>query len=98
MVGIRHGVGVANGEGRNRTGDTTIFSRVLYQLSYLAARPDGSETRSRPQRAHRGPREDSARRADRPSPATSLEKPYDETAALRGVSSGATLTWGEALR
>ena len=24
------------GEGRNRTGDTTIFSRVLYQLSYLA--------------------------------------------------------------
>ena len=27
---------VLNGEGRNRTGDTTIFSRVLYQLSYLA--------------------------------------------------------------
>ncbi len=27
-----------DGEGRNRTGDTTIFSRVLYQLSYLAAR------------------------------------------------------------
>jgi hypothetical protein len=26
-----------NGEGQNRTGDTTIFSRVLYQLSYLAA-------------------------------------------------------------
>jgi hypothetical protein len=26
-----------NGEGRNRTGDTTVFSRVLYQLSYLAA-------------------------------------------------------------
>jgi hypothetical protein len=25
-----------NGEGRDRTGDTTIFSRVLYQLSYLA--------------------------------------------------------------
>ena len=25
-----------DGEGRNRTGDTTIFSRVLYQLSYLA--------------------------------------------------------------
>ena len=35
----RHaGAGAANGEGRNRTGDTTIFSRVLYQLSYLAAR------------------------------------------------------------
>jgi hypothetical protein len=26
----------ASGEGRIRTGDTTIFSRVLYQLSYLA--------------------------------------------------------------
>jgi hypothetical protein len=25
-----------DGEGRNRTADTTIFSRVLYQLSYLA--------------------------------------------------------------
>jgi hypothetical protein len=25
-----------SGEGRNRTGDTAIFSRVLYQLSYLA--------------------------------------------------------------
>jgi hypothetical protein len=32
-----------DGEGRNRTGDTTIFSRVLYQLSYLARKPsDGS--------------------------------------------------------
>ena len=27
---------VTYGEGRDRTGDTTIFSRVLYQLSYLA--------------------------------------------------------------
>jgi hypothetical protein len=27
-----------SGEGRNRTGDTTVFSRVLYQLSYLASR------------------------------------------------------------
>ena len=25
-----------SGETRTRTGDTTIFSRVLYQLSYLA--------------------------------------------------------------
>ena len=33
-----------NGEGRNRTGDTTIFSRVLYQLSYLAV----AEARSGP--------------------------------------------------
>ena len=29
--------GFFNGETRTRTGDTTIFSRVLYQLSYLAA-------------------------------------------------------------
>src|SRR6266550_111414 len=29
---------IASGEGRNRTGDTTVFSRVLYQLSYLARR------------------------------------------------------------
>jgi hypothetical protein len=28
--------GIADGETRTRTGDTTIFSRVLYQLSYLA--------------------------------------------------------------
>ena len=27
-----------SGDGRNRTGDTTVFSRVLYQLSYLARR------------------------------------------------------------
>jgi hypothetical protein len=27
-----------DGEGQNRTADTTIFSRVLYQLSYLAGR------------------------------------------------------------
>ena len=27
---------IGDGEGRNRTGDTTVFSRVLYQLSYLA--------------------------------------------------------------
>jgi hypothetical protein len=32
--------GVGSGEGRNRTGDTTVFSRVLYQLSYLAERPE----------------------------------------------------------
>lgn len=25
-----------DGEGQNRTADTAIFSRVLYQLSYLA--------------------------------------------------------------
>jgi hypothetical protein len=30
-----------DGEGRNRTADTTIFSRVLYQLSYLAVAGKG---------------------------------------------------------
>src|SRR5437588_12496002 len=34
----------ANGEGRNRTGDTTVFSRVLYQLSYLARAGKSSHT------------------------------------------------------
>jgi hypothetical protein len=28
--------GSINGQGRNRTADTAVFSRVLYQLSYLA--------------------------------------------------------------
>ena len=43
-----------SGEGRNRTGDTTVFSRVLYQLSYLAraarslARLDSCFGRSEP--------------------------------------------------
>jgi hypothetical protein len=27
---------MSSGQGRSRTADTTIFSRVLYQLSYLA--------------------------------------------------------------
>jgi len=30
--------GKDGGQGQNRTGDTTIFSRMLYQLSYLATR------------------------------------------------------------
>jgi lactoylglutathione lyase len=43
-----------DGEGRNRTGDTTIFSRVLYRLSYLAADGDGSGRGDRPA-DHAGP-------------------------------------------
>ena len=35
---------LVDGETRNRTGDTTIFSRVLYQLSYLALRRDPSDS------------------------------------------------------
>src|SRR3954470_17023081 len=41
----------ASGEGRDRTSDTAIFSRVLYQLSYLAAAASvsqGLRTRKRP--------------------------------------------------
>ena len=33
--------GLQDGETRTRTGDTTIFSRVLYQLSYLASALEG---------------------------------------------------------
>ena len=45
MTSLPGGKERPSGETRNRTGDTTIFSRVLYQLSYLA---DGLNlTRSR---------------------------------------------------
>ena len=37
-----------DGEGGNRTRDTTIFSRVLYQLSYLAAVGKASGGRGNP--------------------------------------------------
>ncbi len=41
------------GQGGNRTPDTTIFSRVLYQLSYLAPAP-APPTKSRPAQAAGG--------------------------------------------
>src|SRR3712207_8524747 len=37
----------AGGQGGNRTPDTTIFSRVLYQLSYLRSEEHTSELQSR---------------------------------------------------
>jgi hypothetical protein len=37
LVALLTNANGCDGEGRNRTGDTTVFSRVLYQLSYLAA-------------------------------------------------------------
>ena len=46
---FRH-FGAAGAEGQNRTDDTTIFSRVLYQLSYLGRefyRTDGAAFLSR---------------------------------------------------
>jgi hypothetical protein len=50
------------GQGRSRTADTTIFSRVLYQLSYLASsagvpasRPSATPVQAvRPRRALKG--------------------------------------------
>jgi hypothetical protein len=36
MPGAKRRMFDGDGEGRNRTGDTTVFSRVLYRLSYLA--------------------------------------------------------------
>ena len=60
-AGVRTGLmapgrGRPDGETRTRTGDTTIFSRVLYQLSYLAVparcyRLAGGRTGSRPSRS-----------------------------------------------
>jgi hypothetical protein len=38
----------AHGQGRDRTADTTIFSRVLYQLSYLASVLPGRATKPPP--------------------------------------------------
>jgi hypothetical protein len=34
---------LSGGEGQNRTVDTTIFSRMLYQLSYLATSKIGAQ-------------------------------------------------------
>src|SRR6476619_1454885 len=58
----RPGRGSRSGETRTRTGDTTIFSRVLYQLSYLAAGVDASRRRVRSRRAATGPGRHAARR------------------------------------
>ena len=39
------GGALGDGEGRNRTGDTTVFSRVLYRLSYLARTAQSSRAK-----------------------------------------------------
>ena len=44
---------LCDGEGRNRTGDTTIFSRVLYQLSYLAGCRVAARAKASDRRAER---------------------------------------------
>ena len=76
--------GKNDGEGRNRTGDTTIFSRVLYQLSYLAVwQPvDGS---GRPQQAA-----EAVRRGRRPIPGTQTRlrtRTLEKATLLRPVRS-----------
>ena len=43
------GLAVVCAESQNRTGDTAIFSRVLYQLSYLGWRVDCTEAREESQ-------------------------------------------------
>jgi hypothetical protein len=35
VVGVRSGIGINGAEDWNRTSDTSIFSAVLYRLSYL---------------------------------------------------------------
>ena len=58
----------SSGEGRNRTGDTTVFSRVLYQLSYLAAASKCSLTgRARRKLATGGSHRRGARPRSRPA-------------------------------
>ena len=42
---VRGGVGLSGGQGRDRTGDTRIFSPLLYQLSYLATIVQGLDGR-----------------------------------------------------
>jgi hypothetical protein len=44
MGGLSRVRRVPGGEGQNRTVDTTIFSRVLYLLSYLAGSRQDSKT------------------------------------------------------
>ena len=51
-------LGAPDGETRTRTGDTTIFSRVLYQLSYLAAGQKASGS------SHEGATDDDAARVE----------------------------------
>src|SRR5262245_50769728 len=54
-----------DGEGRNRTGDTTVFSRVLYQLSYLAEPSPRSVARRRSDARARSVPGRQAKRPDR---------------------------------
>ena len=67
----RAGASGRSGEGRTRTGDTPVFSRVLYQLSYLAA--GGAQSSPRACEEPRGGRR--ACRRDPPSAAPRRRPP-----------------------
>ena len=74
----RYRAKLGDGETRTRTGDTTIFSRVLYQLSYLAAAKRISPWLGRPTSVYTpaqvrslGSGSTSSRRPSRSKPATS---------------------------
>ena len=45
-------MGAKSAEGRNRTGDTMIFSHVLYRLSYLGTSRYSSHLRQPPSQGH----------------------------------------------
>lgn len=52
---MQHLAGLGGGaQGRNRTTDTAIFSRMLYQLSYLGAGP-AQKDRSARRGRYKGP-------------------------------------------
>jgi hypothetical protein len=77
----------SDGQTQIRTGDTTIFSRVLYQLSYLAAGVDASAWRiaSPRLRARRARFRDAPLAA--PSELCRRERPYPASAPSRAWNS-----------
>ena len=53
MLAGRPGTGLSGAQGRDRTTDTAIFSRMLYQLSYLGNRERAVRKPNRPFEAAR---------------------------------------------
>ena len=77
-----------HGQGRNRTVDTTIFSRVLYQLSYLAV-PGKIPRRTKNPRGYGGAglRGDGpSDRSRQPAPASPGVKASDSAPARRPLA------------
>ena len=69
-----------HGQGRNRTADTTIFSRVLYQLSYLANK------KNRPDQSWSGRSREGRSRADYPATLRSTQALDQVSAVVRPQS------------